>query len=438
MNAVKLHLLKTGSSPTRRVNRKNFKLVALKELHQDILEKNMKKVTKTVGTLGLVGCAVFASPFAIADNSGWYIGGNIGQSRAKIDDALITANLLGASLTTNSITDDNRDPAYKIFGGYQLNKNLAFEAGLFNLGQFGFTANTTPPGTLSGNIKLRGLSLDTVGILPLTEKFSVFGRLGLNYAQAKDSFTSTGAVPTPVNPSPSKSAINYKAGLGLQYDLSKSFGLRLEAERYRINDAVGSQGDINLYSLGMVYRFGNKTPKPTTYVEPVASAPVACTQVACAQVACSPVACTPQPAVVVMSPPLPRKVVFSADSSADSLFDFGKTVINPIGQRALDKFAVELKGAEYSIISVTGHTDRIGSHASNLKLSERRAEAVKKYLVESAGVPASKITARGVNGSENITKPSECIGKFATKKLIACLAPDRRVEVEVTGTRSSN
>jgi OOP family OmpA-OmpF porin len=216
--------------------------------------------------------------------------------------------------------------------------------------------------------------------------------------------------------------------------------MRAEAERYRINDAVGNKGDINMYSFGLVYRFDNKTPAPITHVapEPVASAPVACTPVSCAPVSCAPVACTPQPAVIVMSPPLPRKVVFSADSSADSLFDFGKTVINPIGQRALDKFAMELKGAEYSIITVTGHTDRIGSHASNMKLSERRAEAVKKYLVESAGVPASKITARGVNGKEPITKPSECKGKFATKKLIACLGPDRRVEVEVTGTRPSN
>lgn len=57
----------------------------------------MKKVAKTLGTLGLVGCVVMNSPFAVADDSGWYLGANIGQSRAKIDDARITRSLLGGS-----------------------------------------------------------------------------------------------------------------------------------------------------------------------------------------------------------------------------------------------------------------------------------------------------------------------------------------------------
>ncbi len=76
--------------------------------------------------------------------------------------------------------------------------------------------------------------------------------------------------------------------------------------------------------------------------------------------------------------------------SADSLFDFGKETVRPAGKRALDTFAAELKGAQFEVISVTGHTDRIGSHAYNMKLSERRAESVKSYLVESAGFPAGQ------------------------------------------------
>ena len=72
-----------------------------------------------------------------------------------------------------------------------------------------------------------------------------------------------------------------------------------------------------------------------------------------------------------------------------------------------------------------------------MKLSTRRAETVQTYLVESAGIPAAKISARGVDGSDPVTKPGECKGEKATKKLIACLQPDRRVEVEVTATRAS-
>ena len=379
----------------------------------------MKKSIKALGILGLVGCAAMSSAFA-ADDTSWYMGGNIGQSRAKIDDARIAPNLPG----TASISDDNKGNAFKLFGGYQFNKNFAVEGGYFNLGQFGYTATTVPPtlaGSLNGKIKLQGLNLDAVGMLPLADKFSVFGRLGLQYAQAKDTFSSTGVVAAPVNPSPSKNALNYKAGVGAQYDFSQSLGLRAEAERYRINDAIGNTGDINMYSLGLVYRFDQRKPAPVEKVVMPEREIVVVT---------APAPPAPPPEVIFVT-----KVIFSVDSGADALFEFGKTAIKPTGQRALDKFAANLKGANYQLITVTGYTDRIGSSASNMKLSMRRAEAVKDYLMGSAGVPANKISARGAGESNPLTKPDECKGKIATQKLKACLAPDRRVEVDVTGTR---
>jgi OOP family OmpA-OmpF porin len=70
-----------------------------------------------------------------------------------------------------------------------------------------------------------------------------------------------------------------------------------------------------------------------------------------------------------------------------------------------------------------------------MRLSIHRAEVVKDYLVQSAAIPADKISARGAGESNPLTKPGECNGNKATKKLVTCLAPDRRVEVEVTGTR---
>ena len=184
------------------------------------------KLARVSGTLGLAALAAIASPYAVAEDSGWYGGLNIGQSRAKIDDARITSNLLGAGFTTTSINDDNHDTGYKLFGGYKLNKNFAVEGGYFDLGKFGFTATTVPAGTLNGNIRLKGLNLDAVGILPFNEKFSAFGRAGVNYAQAKDSFSGTGAVSV-INPNPSKREANYKFGAGLQYDFTQSLGCLL-------------------------------------------------------------------------------------------------------------------------------------------------------------------------------------------------------------------
>ena len=392
----------------------------------------MKKLVKAAGTLGLVGCVAMSSQFAAAaDDTFWYVGGNIGQSRAKIDDARISAQLQGAFLPTTSISDDNRSNAFKLFGGYQFNKNFAVEAGYFNLGEFGFMATTVPAGTLSGKIKVQGLNVDAVGMLPLDNKFSVFGRLGLQYAQAKDNFSSTGAVPVLSNANPSKNALNYKAGLGVQYDFNQSLGMRLEAERYRINDAVGNNGDINMYSVGLVYRFDQHKPAP---VEKVLMPERETVFVA------TPAPPAPPPKIIVVPAPPPEiivvtKVVFSADSDANALFTFGKTALKPTGKRALDKFAAELKGANYKVITVTGYTDRIGSNAANMRLSLHRAEVVKDYLVQSAAIPADKISARGAGKSNPLTKPGECKGNKATNKLVACLAPDRRVEVEVTGTR---
>jgi OOP family OmpA-OmpF porin len=197
--------------------------------------------------------------------------------------------------------------------------------------------------------------------------------------------------------------------------------MRLEAERYRINDAVGNKGDVDLISAGLVYHFGVEKPAPAPRAvepEPVVAAPV------------------PVPVAAVVVPPVHRKTVFAADSSVGSLFDFGKADVKPSGKEAIDRFSTDLKGADYALITVVGHTDRIGSHAYNMKLSAQRADAVKAYIVESAGVPADKIEASGVDGADPVTKPDECKGKKVTKALIACLAPDRRVEVEVNSTRT--
>ncbi|QAU35493.1 outer membrane beta-barrel protein [Janthinobacterium sp. 17J80-10] len=379
------------------------------------------KLASASRALGLIALAAITSPFAMADETnqaGWYAGANIGQSRATIDDARISSSLLNGGFSSSTITDDDRATGYKVLGGYQLNRNLALEGGYFDLGKFGYTANTIPAGTLTGNAKIRGLNLDLVGILPITEKFSAFGRAGVTYAQTRDRFVSTGAV-TVTNPNPSKRAANYKLGVGLQYAFTDALAMRGEVERYRINDAVGNKGDIELISVGLVYRFGAKTPTPAARVDTpvfVAAAP----------------ASQPAPVTVI---PAPAPVATRVSFAADSLFDFDKTTLKLAGKQALDKLAADLKGTAFDVVIVTGHTDRLGSHAYNVKLSSRRAEAVKAYLAQSAGIPAVKITSKGVNGADPVTKPGECKGTKASSQLIACLQPDRRVEVQVSGTR---
>lgn len=373
---------------------------------QILLENNMKLI-KASGTLGLVAFAALASPFAMAQDAGWYGGASVGQSRATIDDARISSGLQSGGFTSSTIVDDDRSTGYKIFGGYQLNKNFALEGGYFDLGKFGYTATTVPPGTLNGSMKVRGLNLDLVGTLPLTEKFSAFGRVGVNYAQTRDTFSGTGAVSV-TNPNPRKNDTNYKVGLGLQYAFTDSLAMRVEAERYRVNDAVGNKGDIDLVSVGLIYRFGAKAQAPAPYV----AAP--------AYVAAAPAIVAPPPPP---PPPPPRFEKYTL--SATELFAFDSAELR-MPQPKLDEIANALvANSEINDVVITGYTDRIGSGSYNQTLSERRANTVKSYL-SAKGVSANRLKAQGRGEANPVV---ECSDK-KRPALIKCLEPNRRVEVE--------
>ena len=388
----------------------------------------MKKITSISGKLGLAALAASLSPLVMAQqDSGWYGGLSVGRSMATIDDARITAQLKALGLATTSIADRERSSGYKLFGGYDLNRNVAIEAGIFDLGKFGYTATTAPPGTLTGDIRLKGLNLDLVGKWPVTDKFSVMGRVGVANTRAQDRFVGTGAVIV-TNPSPSKRETNLKVGLGMGYDFNESLGARVEYERYRINDAIGNKGHVDLVSVGLVYRFGRSSAPLAARSAPAPMPPP--------QVAQAPVYVAPLPAPAPPPPPPPAPMQPTKVSlSADSLFAFNRSTVSPGGKQELDKFVGDLKGTDYDLVKVTGHTDRIGSHAYNLKLSTERANAVSAYLVSAGGIPRAKISATGVDGADPVTKPGDCKGNKPTPQLIACLQPDRRVDVEVTGTR---
>ncbi|MHB1176456.1 MAG: OmpA family protein [Sulfuriferula sp.] len=143
------------------------------------------------------------------------------------------------------------------------------------------------------------------------------------------------------------------------------------------------------------------------------------------------------PAPMPAPAPAPEPVTLQkVNLSADALFAFNKATLKPTGKTTLDDFVRDLGNANYDAVKVVGHADRIGSHSYNQKLSVKRAESVKNYLV-SKGVPADKVSASGVGETEPVTKPGECVGR-KSPKLIACLQPDRRVEIEVTATKPTN
>jgi len=115
---------------------------------------------------------------------------------------------------------------------------------------------------------------------------------------------------------------------------------------------------------------------------------------------------------------------------ADALFDFDKAILKPAGREKLSELASKIQGINLEVVVATGHTDRIGTDKCNDRLSLRRAQAVKAFLV-SKGVEANRIYTEGKGRRNPVT--TGC-NKKNRKQLIACLAPDRRVEGEVVGT----
>lgn len=118
------------------------------------------------------------------------------------------------------------------------------------------------------------------------------------------------------------------------------------------------------------------------------------------------------------------------------LFDFDKAVLRPDTKTSLDKDIVGRKGevATVKSVSIEGHADRLGSHDYNLKLSEKRAEVAKAYLV-GKGIPANNIETNGFGKTQPATGSGivKCEDSLGRKKLIECLQPHRRVVVELKG-----
>lgn len=372
---------------------------------------------KKLHALCLASLAALGSSQAPAQNAGHFYGGaGVGQAQSKIDDDRINAALINAGATSTSITHDQQDATYKVFGGYQFNPYFGMEAGYFNLGEFGFkSTTTTPTGTLDGRIKLTGMNIDMVGTLPINDQLSLLGRFGIHNARARDSFTTTGGLVVN-NPNPEVKETNYKAGFGFSYKFSQSMSLRGELERYRINDAVGNKGDINVASLSLVFPFGH-TPAPAPKVV-------------------ERVVFVETPIVIVAAPveaPTPDRLRVSFNS--DVLFGFDRAAVSPSGKRALDKFTTELNGVAYDHVTIEGHTDRIGTRTYNEKLSLQRADAVKDYLVSRGAIPANKITTVGKGSSQPLTDVGACKGLPTSAAVIACLEPDRRVDLDVMGTQ---
>lgn len=163
----------------------------------------------------------------------------------------------------------------------------------------------------------------------------------------------------------------------------------------------------------------------TNYWTPADAVPGCDGEIAQAAPAPAPAA-APAPAPAPAAQPAPAPVSEKVTFAADAFFDFDKSVLKPAGKAKLDDLTSKLQGMNLEVIIAVGHTDSIGTEVYNQKLSVRRAESVKAYLI-SKGVEPNRVYTEGKGKKQPVADNKTAEGR----------AKNRRVEIEVVGTRST-
>nr|WP_113866655.1 porin OmpA [Brenneria salicis]NMN91201.1 OOP family OmpA-OmpF porin [Brenneria salicis ATCC 15712 = DSM 30166]RBP62267.1 OOP family OmpA-OmpF porin [Brenneria salicis ATCC 15712 = DSM 30166]RLM30519.1 porin OmpA [Brenneria salicis ATCC 15712 = DSM 30166] len=350
----------------------------------------MKKTAIAIA-VALAGFAT-AAQAAPKDNT-WYVGGKLGVSQFH-----------DTGFYGNGYEGINNNPLKSKLGagafvGYQANPYLGFEMGYDWLGRLKYAGSSTS-NTDSASFKAQGIQLAAKLSYPVMSDLDVYTRLG-GMVWRTDSHAAQGGF----DRNNDDTGVSPLAAIGVEYAFDRDWAARVDYQWVsNIGDAgtVGARPDNLLMSVGISYRFG----QGDAYVAPAPA---------------------PAPAPVVETKRFTLK--------SDVLFNFNKATLKPEGQQSLDQLYSQLSSMDPKdgSVVVLGFTDRLGSEQYNQGLSEKRAQSVVDYLI-AKGIPANKISARG-QGESNPVTGSTCDNVKPRAALIECLAPDRRVEIEVKGIK---
>jgi len=357
----------------------------------------MKKNMLTFAVAATLGLAAFAATAEDMYRGAWYA--VPGVSYMNTDSDLEANNGGGAFLKLGKELSEHWD----IQGGLGYNR-ASEDTGIAGVG---------------GRYKQTTLGVDALYMFS-RDKFRPFLLAGLGVARNDVDYTH----PT-LDVDGKKTSWLANVGLGAQYLFNDTFGLQADLRHQwsrasvKVSDGVTTASETDtigntLLSLGGIFRFGAPAPMPVAAVEPE-PAPVAPAAVAPApEPAPAPAACVPQYETITIE--------------ASKLFAFDEAKLKDTSVLDNEVVPKMKENKIFASVKVTGHTDKLGSEAYNQKLSEKRANQVRDYLI-AQGIEADRLVAVGKG---ELVPVVSCDGVKGRKALIECLAPNRRVEIEAT------
>ena len=197
-------------------------------------------------------CLLLMSTGAMADD--WYVLGEVTHSKDKLDTSHTDALLANAGATGLSSDGKSNGNQWRLQLGYQINPNVAVEGGYIDFGKAKYSATYTNPGSASGTVKAGGVDVAVLGILPVTDSVSLFGKLGAVAAHVKSDITATGVT------SPGSSSANVVApllGLGASFKVGDATEIRTEFDHVSKLGKSDRTDKLtsDMLSIGLAYHF---------------------------------------------------------------------------------------------------------------------------------------------------------------------------------------
>ncbi|MEB3502468.1 porin OmpA [Pasteurella multocida] len=352
---------------------------------------------KTAIALTIAALAAASVAQAAPQPNTFYVGAKAGW--ASFHDGLNQVKDFDKAGNAGSFGFKRNSVTYGVFGGYQITDNFAVELGYDDFGRAKLRNTVGEKTNTIAKHTNHGAHLSLKASYPVLEGLDVYARVGAALVRSDYKLYDKENTPSLQDYQRTHSTqVSPVFAGGLEYAFIPELALRVEYQWLnnvgKLKDAKGERvdyrPDIGSVTAGLSYRFGQ-----SVYVPEVVSK------------------------------------TFTLNS--DVTFGFDKADLKPAAQNVLDGIYGEIAQLKSASVAVAGYTDRLGSDAYNLKLSQRRADTVANYLV-AKGVAQNAISATG-HGEANPVTGNKCDSVKGRKALIACLADDRRVEIAVKGNK---